>query len=163
MPELRIQKVTATTPVTQKLRLHKITASGTQSTTPKLRLHKITAAGTQAVRIDPIPQPQAAEPGVNIVVTAVLQGDGAADSWTWRRVSGPVATLTPAGASCTIVTPSAMPNPSDTSASIPLVIGVKATLAGTDSPEVTVVVPVLPQTRWTYDGSAWVGARTVPL
>lgn len=144
--------------VTPKLRVHGASVTGTVIATPKLRLFKASLAGVQAVLLAPIPA-QSAEPRATVSVTAApASGTTTPDSYTWRQVSGPTVTLTGSGATRSFSAPSLMPG-----ATALIVLGVKGTVSGADGPEVTVNIAVLPQTRWSWNGSAWVGGGHTTL
>lgn len=96
-------------------------------------------------------------PGEQKSITAAL-ASGPATSWSWRQIDGPPLTLSPEGATCSIVGPSILP-PSSSIA----VLGVKAFNGISESLEETVSVTVLPQLSWTrVHGGNWVGSRVVP-
>jgi hypothetical protein len=110
-------------------------------------------AYSPAVALNPL-NDSTVEPGTVVTLSAVLTEGGAADSYSWRVVSGTSVTLTGYGASRTFIAPSVMP-PSGTA----VIIGVTATKNGSTSQEVTATVTVPPQIRWTYHNGAWVGKR----
>lgn len=96
--------------------------------------------------------PQSVEPETIVALTAVLEGGGSANVYTWRQVSGPSVTLFGSDASRAFRAPSAMP-PGTT-----VVIGVTATVGSATSPEVIATVDVLSQLSWVYD-NGWIGRR----
>lgn len=136
-----------------KLRWSRHTLEGTASTGSKLRWGRHALEGTAGVFVNSIAA-QTVEPETTVTLTASLAGGGTPDSWTWRRVSGPAVTLVGTGATRQFIAPSGMPPAGAT-----VVVGVIATVAGTSSAEATVMITVLPQLRWQYEGGAWVGAR----
>lgn len=156
MTVARVGALTVTSPVPAPLvRLGAITVTGSTAGAPRVRLGAVAVSGTAAVIVVP-PPGRTLGPGESLVLTAALADGSAADTWSWRRVSGPTVTLVGAGASRTVVAPSVMP-PGDT-----LVLGVTATVGAVVSVEQLVQIPLLPQLAWSYDGTGWVGARTVP-
>lgn len=144
-------------PTMPRLRVHGASFTGAAPVVPKLRIHGAGLAGAAAVVVNAL-APQVAEPESTVTVTGSLVGGGAADSWTFRPISGPSIGLTVAGASATFTAPSTKP-PSGAV----VVVGVTATLDGTTSAEQTCTITLLPQVRWAWTGSAFVGAPKVPL
>lgn len=144
-------------PAAARLRAHGLALSGTTPAIPKLRIRGLTLAGPAAVVVSAL-APQVAEPESTVTVTGALVGGGVADSWTFRPISGPSIGLTVAGASATFTAPSTKP-PSGAV----VVVGVTATLDGTTSPERTCTITLLPQVRWAWTGTVFVGAPKVPL
>lgn len=118
---------------------------------PTLTIWDVTGTGPVAVTVVP-PAPVVAEPGTTVEVAAALVGGGAADSWTWRVLSGPAVALTGAGPTRRLVVPSVWP-PAQA-----LVLGVRATVEGTTSPEATVTVTCLPRLVWARSGNTMVPA-----
>ena len=134
------------------LKVARLGVDGPLLTAPSLKLARLGFDGPLAVALNPIPA-QTVEPETTVTITAVLTGGGAADSYSWRRVSGATVTLTLDDDVATFTAPSAMPPGTS------VVIGVTATVSGTTSPEQQVTVTVLPQLRWTLNAARqWVGS-----
>lgn len=136
-----------------KLRIGRAGLDGTAVIAPKLRVGRGGLTGVAAVIVAPI-APQTVEPETTVIVTAALLGGGSVDSWTWRVASGLSVSLVGSGDTRSFVARSTMPP-----AGGQTVLGVRATVAGTTSPEVMVTITYLPQLSWLYDGSQWVGRR----
>lgn len=142
-----------------RLRAAGLSAAGAAVTTvARLRAVGISAAGTGTVVINPIAAREAG-PMEAVVLLASTQGGASVDSWTWRRISGPVVTLTQLGAQVSLTVPSLTPPNTQT-----LVLGVTATQGATTSAEVVVNITVLPQLEWTWNAtsSQWVGSVSAP-
>lgn len=146
--------LTSPTPA-PKARIGRATLSGTVLVTPKARIGRASISGTAAVIVTP-PDPLTLGPGQAVALTAVLASGGAADTWTWRRISGPAIAMAGTGATRTVTAPSVMPPGAS------IVLGVTATVGGVTSAEKTVPLTVLPQLSWSISPTGWVGARTVP-
>lgn len=156
MATLRLARLTGTGSAIGggRLRAARIAGTGATSATRKLRAARISGTGTGQVRVHSIDDNPTVEPGTRVTVTAVLAaGPPGTVTWAWTQISGPTVTLTPAGDTVSFVAPSVMP--SDTAT---VVLGVTATVAGATSPQVTATSTVLPQTRWAWSGTSWVGS-----
>lgn len=105
--------------------------------------------GAPAVIVNPLPDLANVEPESTVTITATLVGGGTADTWTWRRISGPAIGLFGTGPSVSFPAPSVIDGGT-------LVIGVTATLAGITSTEDTFSITVLPQTEWLWTGTGWI-------
>ena len=136
-----------------KVRWGRAGLDGTAVVGANLRWGRAGVTGVAAVIVAAIAA-QSVEPETTVNITAALSGGGAADSWTWRVVSGQPVSFSGSGASRAFVAPSLMPPAGGSST-----IGVTATVGGTTSPERTVVITFLPQTRWQFVGGLWVGRR----
>lgn len=160
MSTLRVYKSSALTP--PLLRVYKSSASGTAPSNPILKVYKSSATGTTTPIID-APTQFTIGPGENVTVTPVLLYGLTADSWSWRRISGPNTTLSGTGATRVVTGPSVWP-PSPSAPTVTLLLGVTATVGSLTSAEHVITVTVLPQTAWSYSStaSAWVGALTAP-
>lgn len=132
-----------------KARWISASATGTVLTSAHVRWLSSSATGTAAVVVNPLPDLGNVEPESTVSVTASLVGGGAADSWAWRRVSGPTIGIITAGASASFTAPSVLAGTS-------VVVGVTATVGATTSPEDTFTVTVLPQTEWWWTGTGWI-------
>jgi hypothetical protein len=135
------------------LRWGRAGVDGTAEVTPNLRWGRAGVTGTAALSVAVIAA-QSVEPETLVTVVAALVGGGSADSWTWRVVSGQPVSFGGSGNTRTFVAPSLMPPGGGTST-----LGVIATVGGTSSPERTVIITYLPQTRWQFVGGVWVGRR----
>lgn len=148
MPRLRAVQIVGSSPTTPRLRVAKLTGSGSPAASPRLRAARLTGSGAAAVTVAPLSGLTNVEPGSPVSFTASLLGGGSADSWAWRRVSGAQIGLIATGATATFPAPSDLNGASVT-------IGVSATLGGITSPEVTAIVTALPQLEWWWTDSAW--------
>lgn len=144
----------ATAPTGSKGRIYRAQMPGSAAVTPKGRIYRAQVLGSAAVSVV-APSSRTAGPGEPVHLVASLAGGGAADLWTWRVISGPAFTLVGTGAVRDFSAPSVMPPGGS------IVLGITATVSGTRSPEVTCTITVLPQLSWSYNGTAWVGRRTV--
>lgn len=154
MTTVRVYRAESAEPATPpKVRIYRAESAGAVAAAGKVRVYRAESAGTAGVVVAPMAS-QTVEPEALMTVTASLVGGGAADSWLWRRVSGPaLSTFSSAGAVATLRTPSAMP-PGTT-----VVLGARAVVGSVTSAEVTVTLDVLPQTEWSrVPGANWVGA-----
>lgn len=141
-------------PSAPKVRWGRADFEGTAVVVPKVRWGRADFEGVAAVLIAPIPNQSNVEPETLITVTTSVTSGHTADSWTWRRISGPTVTLTGTGGTRTFYAPSGMTGTT-------LVLGVTATAGGVTSPEQTVTVTTLPQVSWHYSAGTWVGNRPV--
>lgn len=141
-------------PTIPKVRWGRSAFEGTAPTTPKARWGRSALEGTASVVVAPLTGVTDRLPGTSVSFTAALASAGTADLWTWRQVSGPAVSLIGSGASRTFLAPSVMPPDGAT-----VVLGVRATVSGTLSPEVTVSTTVLPQRFWILQAGQWVGKR----
>ncbi len=156
MSKLRVYQATLSSPAGVKLRVYQATLIGTGPATSKLRVYQATLIGTQAVRVAVI-DAFTAGPNEPLTLTASLAGGGSADSWAFRRISGPVVTFGGTGAVRTLTAPAVQP-PSLGQ----LQVGIIATVDGVASPEVVVTITLLPYTRAYWSGTAWVGSSIAP-
>jgi hypothetical protein len=140
-------------PSNPKVRWGRSGLEGSVPLVPKVRWGRSAVTGAAAVVVAALPD-QTVEPESTVTIAASLLGGGAADSWTFRRVSGPSIGIAGTGASRTFTAPSAMPPAGAT-----VVIGVTATLDGVTSPERTCTITVLPQVSWVWNGTTFVGAK----
>lgn len=119
------------------------------------RVHRAALGGVAAVALQPMLD-RTVEPLTIVNLTAVLSGGGAADTYAWRRVSGPAVTFFGTGADRSFRAPGLLPPVA------PIVIGVTATVDGVTSPERTVTITVLPQISWERRHNAdWMPARII--
>lgn len=151
-------------PVLPKVRWGRSGLEGTHVLAPKVRWARVAVEGTAAVIVSPLAA-QAVEPESVVTVAAALSTTGPADSWTFRRVSGPTIGIQGSGATRTFIAPSqdAPTNPAVPPQSSTVVIGVTATKDGTTSAERTCTVTIMPQTQWVWNGTKLVGTRTIAL
>lgn len=161
MSKLRIHRAEmVSVPV---LRIYRAEMTGSAVVISKLRIYRAEISGTAAVVVAPFtPLASPVEPETLVSITAALLGGGGADSWTWRRVSGPASSLTSAGATATLKTPSVVPAQGQPPVGATVVLGVKATIGSVVSAEQTITIPVLPQLEFAGVGSGpWAAAPTV--
>lgn len=160
MSRARIYRASMETPPPKpKARIYRAAMAGSALLRPKARIYRAAMQGTRAVVVASIAA-RTVDPGVLVSITAALVGGEAADSWTWRPVSGPAVGLAAPGATCTFTSPSAVDAQRAPMATT-VVLGVRATIGNVQSPEVLVTVNVLPQLVWTHDGSAYAASRIV--
>jgi hypothetical protein len=134
-------------------RVHRISSSGAPAAAPRGRVHRVRSSGVAALAVEPIAGQQVPG-GALVALTASLEGGQVADSWAWRRISGPAIGIEGTGATRTFRAPSIMPPANQT-----VVVGVTATVGGVTSVERTVEIVVMPQLKWFWTGAAWVGSR----
>ncbi len=165
MTTLRVRKVALTAQPQVKLRVHKASLTAAAPISTKLRVHKasLTAVGGVVVAVVPA---ITVGPGEVVDLVADLITPGSA-TWAWRRISGPLVGLTPDDETVHFITPSLWnADRAQPSAGVPgistLVLGVKATIDGIESPEVRCTVSILPQLSWYRGETEWVGARVAP-
>lgn len=139
-------------PATPKVRWGHSGLVGTVVEVPTVRWGHVGLVGAAAVVVQPFAD-VTVEPESTVTITASLAGGGTADSWTFRRVSGPSVGILGSGATRTLTAPSTAPPAGGV-----LVIGVQATLDGTTSPERLHTINLLPQVSWVWNGEAFVGA-----
>lgn len=139
-----------------KVRLGRAELSGTAAIVPKVRYGRLDLAGTAAVLVVPL-QPQTVEPESTVNLAAGLVGGGSADSWAWRPISGPSIGILGSGATVSFKAPSAMPPGTS------VVVGVRATVSGTQSPEQTVTITILPQLQWYWTGTVFAGSPSLVM
>lgn len=151
MARSRVARVTGLTLVPPKSRVLKVSGTGSVVVTPKSRVLKVTGSGAVAVVVNPLPNLTDLEPESLVTVTASLASGVTADSWAWRVVSGPAATIFGVGAAVQITAPSNINGAVVT-------IGTRATLDSVQSPEVTFTLTVLPQAEWWWSDTAWTPA-----
>ena len=148
MPQLTLLEVTGFSPIEPKLTVHKVAGAGTVLIIPQLTVHKVAGAGTVAVVVNP-PSGRTVEPLAIVTLTATLQNGLTADSWTWRQISGPPASIVGTTRTVTLTAPAM-------AAGATVVVGVAATVGSSMSTEKTVTVTVLPQIEWRLDaGGVW--------
>lgn len=145
MPQLTLLEVTGFSPIEPKLTAHQISGTGAVLIIPKLTAHKISGAGTVVVAVNP-PAGQTVEPLTAVTLTATIQNGLTADSWTWRQISGPTASIVGTSGTVTLTAPAAADGAT-------VVVGVVATVDSFASTEKTVTVTVLPQIEWRLDAS----------
>lgn len=161
-PRLRIGGVSlagTAVPATSKLRLGGLTVAGPVPLTSRLRVGGLTVAGPTAVIVKALPNLTNGEPGNVVRVTASLVSGGAADSWTWRPVSGPNTAINGTGETVDITLPGDFNGTTVT-------IGVRATVDGTTSPEVTFTISVnaMVNAVWSPADQLWFPTRArVPV
>lgn len=164
MARVRLGGVTlADPPVAPRVRLGGVALSGAEPVVARVRLGGVALSGAPAVVVAPMAE-RIAGPGELVTITPELASGGTADSWTWRRISGPTVTLlTAPGGGRAVTAPSVMPSsPTASGPAATIVLGAIATVGGVTSPERTVSIAILPQLSWAWSGSAWVGAAVVP-
>lgn len=138
------------------LRLFKASLAG--NAIPRLRVVGASLAGSPAVGFVPIAE-RTFEPGVTCSTTVTpVAGGPTVDTYTWRQVSGPSVTLTGTGATRSFTTPSLMPGATNL-----IVLGVTGVSGADTGRELTFNVYVLPQTRWSWNGTEWVGGGYTEL
>ena len=138
-------------PAVPKIRWGRVLSDGTApAANPKIRWGRVASDGVASVTVAAIASIVDIEPGTLVTITASLVGGGAADSWTWRPISGPSVGITGTGETVTVVAPSHLDG-------CTVVIGVRATKDGTVSPERSITLTVLPQLSW-----RWTGTTLVP-
>ena len=91
------------------------------------------------------PTNRATEPGDVITLTA--SASAPASAWSWRQISGPPAVLVGTGDTRQLQVPGVMPPNSTT-----VVIGVSATIGGSQTAEVTCTITAPPQLMWYLAG-----------
>lgn len=133
----------------RQLHLARVVGSGTVATSPRLHVARASAAGTLSVVLNPLTNRADVEPLTTVQLTAVLASGLTADSYQWRRVSGDVATMVADGPLCQVTAPAGPPPNGATT-----VVGVRATLGGVQSPEVTSQISVRPHLRWWRNASS---------
>ena len=89
-----------------------------------------------------------------VEITALLVGGTPADTYIWRQISGPAVSFLGTGHTRSFTAPSALNG-------AVVVIGVRASVGGTTSPEVTVTITSLPQLVWTrtFSDPTWRGTH----
>jgi hypothetical protein len=118
------------------------------------RVYRSALIGVGAVGLQPLLD-VTVEPLTTVTFAAALLGGGAADSYTWRRVSGPAITFFGSGASRSFRAPAEQFGAT-------IVIGVTATVDGVTSAERTATVTVRPQIMWERrHGGDWLPARLI--
>lgn len=147
-------------PANPKVKWVRSELTGTAVTVPRVRWVRSEVVGSAQVLVAPLPALTDVEPETPVLLNASLLGGGIADVWSWRRVSGPAVQLfSPAHGYISFDAPSfhvnGVPQPCT------VVIGVRATIGTTVSPEVTCPVDVLTQTDWAYSGGVWVGQKPI--
>lgn len=153
MATLRVHRAAITEAVIPKLRVHRAALSGSAVTLPTLRIHRASLSGTLAPRISPLGDMTLVEPARTMSITASLV-EAMSATWAWRVISNPSVTISQSGATVTFTTPSTMPpNGAD------VALGVTATSGSVASPEETLTISVLPQTRWWYTPTGYVGRK----
>ena len=166
MTTLRIRKVSLTAAPQVRLRVYKESLTAAVPATTKLRVYKesLTAVGAVIVTVEP---ELTAGPGEEVEIVAELVTPGAA-TWAWRRISGPVVGLVPDDETMRFTVPSLWNSDrTQPTGGVPgvstLVLGVRATIDGIQSPEVRCEISILPQVSWARaaDGT-WAGARVAP-
>lgn len=146
--------VTGTAPTLTKVRLARVAITGTAPAETKVRYGRLALVGTPALVIQPLADVTTEPERIVTIVAQTLDGVPA-DSFVWRRISGPAVELEAAGAQVGFTAPSLMPQ-----AGRVLVLGVRATAGAQTSPERTVTVTVLAQTSWIrYGDGPWKGRR----
>jgi hypothetical protein len=139
-------------PPTYKVRWGRADFEGTAPVLQHVRWGRADFEGVAAVVVAPLLNLTDIEPETLVTITPVVTSGQTPEMWQWRRISGPVVTLSIAsGGVVTFRAPQ-------------LVLGVVATAGGVASIERTLTIDILPQVRWAYTGSGWVGQRpTVPV
>jgi len=149
MPRSRTFSITGTTPAAPpRSRTLRVTGTGTAASVPRSRVLRVTGSGATALILNPLVSLIDVEPETLIAVTATAVGGVVPDSWTWRKVSGLDLGITGTTGSVTIRAPSSIVGGVS-------VIGVTATKDGVVSPERTMSISVLPQTKWSWTGTVW--------
>ena len=153
VPRLRVQRISGTGTaaiLSPRLRVQQITGTGPVPTKPRLRVLRVLASGIVSLILNPLADRSSVEPESRVQMTATVQA-GNPDSWTWRQLSGPPVTLVGSGATIAFTAPSSM-------STATVVLGVTASSASVVSAERTVSIQVLPQTLWNYISGTWRGA-----
>lgn len=158
MPTLSLIRVAGDTNTVGRLSLIKVSGDTVANVPLRLSLIKVSGDTVLKLTVAPIAGPAASEPGTVVTLTASAIGGVTPDSWSWSQASGPTTSFTPSGASVDVIVPSLMP------AAAPgiTVMQVTATKGGVTSAPATVSITALPQTRWSWNGTTWVGASTFP-
>jgi hypothetical protein len=163
---LRVAKASLAALPQYKIRVAKVSLTAAVPIDTNLRVAKVSLTAVEAVLVSITPAVTVG-PGEAVTLTATLLTSGS-PTWTWRRISGPTIGLSPAGAVASFIAPSlwnadrTQPNGGIPGVST-LVLGVKATVGGIDSPEVRCEITILPQVSWAYAGSGvWAGSRVAP-
>lgn len=165
MTTLRVRKVSLTAAPQVHLRVHKVSLAAAVPITAQLRVHKVSLAAIGAVIVAVEPKITVG-PGEAVSLVADLVTPGVA-TWQWRRISGPVVGLTPDEETVSFVAPSLWnADRTQPTGGVPgistLVLGVRATIDGIQSPEARCEVSILPQLSWTRGETEWIGARIAP-
>lgn len=163
MTTLRIHRATAYSPVTSRLRIHQVTASGTVSSAgSRLRIHRVSVSGLLDLRVTPPASRSEVEPASPFTLVATANDDTGV-TWTWRQVSGAPVTLTSGGAAALVTAPYLMPTPrGDSPPEARVVLGVAASTATATAVEQFVTLDIAPWPGpWVWNGSALVGGRLV--
>lgn len=157
MTTFRAVNLTGSSPLTT-FRVVKLSGTGSTPTNPKLRVVKLSGTGNQAITVADIDDVADLEPRATVIRTAVLaSGSPGTPTWAWTQVSGPTVTLSNANTdTVSFVSPSAMPG-----AEVDVVLGVTVTINSVTSPQVTARFSILPQTRWVWNGSSWIGTSVL--
>lgn len=144
-----------------QLRDFRLDLTGTGVVLKTIRDYRFDLSGTAGVLVAPLAG-QTVEPESTVTVSASLLTAGPADSWSFRRVSGPSIGISGTGASRTFAAPSqdAPVNPAVPPQPSTVVVGVTATKDGVTSAERTCAVTIMPQTRWVWNGTKLVGAKS---
>lgn len=116
------------------------------------RIYSAGMTGAAAVVLSPVVVPGTVEPMTELIISMSLASGDAADTWTWRQVSGPLITFYGSGSTRSFTTPSTWDGGT-------VVIGVRATLGGVSSAERQIPIEVLPQIVWvrTHANPVWRG------
>jgi hypothetical protein len=162
---LRVYKANLTALPLAKLRVYKTSLDATSPIVSALRVYKTSLDAIAAVLVSLQPS-LTAGPGEVVTLTAELL-TGGSPTWQWRRISGPTVGLPATGATASLTMPSLWnPDTATPTSGAPapslLLVGVRATVGGVQSPEVTCQISILPQLSWSRSGSTWVGARVAP-
>lgn len=146
MPQLHVSKLSATeefVEVGRHLHVARVRAAGAVATSPRLHVAHVSATGAMSAVLNPLPSFSGVEPLSLVRLTASLTTGIEADSYAWARKSGAPTTLQIEGPDCTVVAPAGYP-PDGAS----VVVGVRATVGGSQGPEVTSTISALPHLRW---------------
>jgi len=142
-----------------KVRWGRSEFEGTAPVTPKVRWGRSEFEGVTLLALEPFTDLVDVEPETIVTLTANVSA-GTPDFFTWRQISGPTVSFSGSGGTRSFRAPSAM-NGSLAPIPVTVVVGVTATSGSTTSPERTVSVSVLPQTRWYRSAGQWLPMRPV--
>lgn len=159
MPKLRVYKVRGLEPPAFRIRVYKVTGTGTAvPPTPKLRVYDASGVGDLGAKFAVDPSPITVEPQDRVFLSVTPADDSVSpDTYTWRVVTGAV-TIDGSGSTVSFVAPSVMPP------TVQIKIGVKASLGSSTTTEAFFIVPILPQTTWRLGpAGVWTGAKPRPV
>jgi hypothetical protein len=137
-------------------RAYSVKLGATAVSAPSGRLYGVKLAGVASVTIDPIPS-QVVEPEAAVSLTAVVVSPEV-PTFTWRVISGG-GTIIGTESTVTLIAPSGSPQQVYPPLTKDVLVGVTAHIEGSSSVERVVTVHVLPQLRWFWNGTDFIGAK----